>query len=84
MKFGDVTDGGIEDIIYGRIDTLVVLDGGNGSTFASYYQSRIGQYWQPQCYDVGGNGVLDILVPLYYLPGLAAVKYDGDSTLKEL
>ncbi|MCJ7610294.1 FG-GAP-like repeat-containing protein, partial [Candidatus Bathyarchaeota archaeon] len=39
---------------------------------------------QPQLYDVDGDGVLDILVPLYYLPGLAAVKYDGDSTLLQM
>ena len=61
-----------------------MLDGITGDTIASYAQARIGQYCQPQCYDVDGDGVLDILVPLYYLPGLAAVKYDGDSTLQEL
>ncbi len=27
------------------------------------------------------DAALEILVPLYYLPGLAAVQYDGDNTL---
>ncbi len=81
---GDVTGDGVEDVVYGGNDNLVVLDGNTGSTIASYKQTRIGQYCQPQCYDVDGDGVLDILVPLYYLPGLAAVKYDGDSTLQQL
>ena len=60
------------------------MNGTTGTTIASYAQPRIGQYCQPQCYDVDGDGVLDILVPLYYQPGLAAVRYDGDSTLQQL
>jgi uncharacterized repeat protein (TIGR02543 family) len=84
VVLGDVTGDGVDDVVYGGNDNLVVLDGITGSTIASYAQTRIGQYCQPQCYDVDGDGVLDILVPLYYLPGLAAVKYDGDSTLQQL
>ncbi|MCJ7609594.1 VCBS repeat-containing protein, partial [Candidatus Bathyarchaeota archaeon] len=84
LVIGDVTGDGQEDIVYGGNDNLVVLNGDTGLTIASYAQSRIGQYCQPQLYDVDGDGVLDILVPLYYLPGIAAVKYDGDSTLSQM
>lgn len=84
VVLGDVTGDGVDDVVYGGNDNLVVLDGITGNTIASYAQTRIGQYCQPQCYDVDGDGILDILVPLYYLPGLAAVKYHGDSTLQQL
>ncbi|MGQ9680720.1 MAG: InlB B-repeat-containing protein [Candidatus Bathyarchaeia archaeon] len=82
LVIGDVTGDGREDIVYGGNDLLSVLDGSTGATIATYAQTRIGQYCQPQLYDVDGDGILDILVPLYYLPGLAAVQYDGDSTLR--
>ena len=84
VVLGDVTGDGVDDVVYGGNDNLVVLNGNTGATIATYAQQRIGQYCQPQCYDVNGDGVLDILVPLYYLPGLAAVRYDGDSTLQQL
>ncbi|MBS7631721.1 VCBS repeat-containing protein, partial [Candidatus Bathyarchaeota archaeon] len=82
IVIGDVTGDGREDIVYGGNDNVYVLDGRDGATIATYHETRIGQYCQPQLYDVDGDGVLDILVPLYYLPGLAAVQYDGDSTLR--
>jgi hypothetical protein len=61
-----------------------VLNGKTGSTIATYTNTRIGQYCQPQLYDVDGDGILDILVPLYYVPGLAAVKYVGTTTLSQM
>jgi hypothetical protein len=78
---GDVTGDGVEDVVFGGNDQLVVLNGNTGSVIASYSQTRIGQYCQPQLYDVDGDGRLDILVPLYSRAGLAAVQYDGTSTL---
>jgi len=86
LVIGDVTGDGREDVVFagGGSDTIYVLNGLTGSTIATYVNSRIGQYCQPQLYDVDGDGVLDILVPLYYRPGLAVVKYDGDSSLTAL
>ena len=86
LVIGDVTGDGQEDVVYcgGSQDTIYVLDGDDGSTIATYNNGRIGTYTQPQLYDVDGDGVLDILVPLYYEPGLAAVQYDGDSSLYEM
>jgi hypothetical protein len=86
LVIGDVTGDGQEDVVFagGGSDRIYVLDGDDGSTIATYTNSRIGTYCQPQLYDVDGNGVLDILVPLYYLPGLAAVQYDGDNTLRQM
>src|SRR4030065_2685181 len=84
LVIGDVTGDGSEDVVYGGNNRLVVLNGNTGAEIASYSQSRISQYCQPQLYDVDGDGVLEILVPLYYEPGLAAVQYDGDSTLSQM
>ena len=84
LVIGDVTGDGQEDIVYGGNNQLVVLNGNTGANIATYSQSRIAQFCQPQLYDVDGDGVLDILVPLYYQPGLAAVQYDGDSTLRQM
>jgi hypothetical protein len=81
LVIGDVTGDGQEDVVYGGggSDRIYVLSGTDGSTIAYYSNTAIGTYCQPQLYDVDGNGVLDILVPLYYPPGLAAVKYSGGS-----
>lgn len=86
LVIGDVTGDGQEDVIYagGGNDMIYVLNGDNGNIIATYSNNRIGTYTQPQLYDVDGDGVLDILVPLYYEPGLAAVRYDGDSGLYEM
>ena len=84
LVIGDVTGDGSEDIVYGGNDQLVVLNGNTGAITATYSQSRIGQYCQPQLYNIDGDAALEILVPLYYLPGLAAVQYDGDSTLSSM
>jgi len=86
LVIGDVTGDGREDIVYagGGSDIIYVLNGGTGARIATYTNSRIGQYCQPQLYDINGDGVLDILVPLYYEPGLAAVRYDGDSSLQQM
>jgi hypothetical protein len=90
LVIGDVTGDGQEDVVYagqlsgGSNDRVYVLDGDNGDTLASYTNERIGTYCQPQLYDVDRDGVLDILVPLYYQPGLAAYKYTGSSTLTQL
>jgi len=86
LVIGDVTGDGSEDIVYagGGSDRINVLDGDDGSTIATYTNTRINQYCQPQLYDVDNDGIFEILVPLYYRPGLAVVKYDGDSTLSEL
>lgn len=86
LVIGDVTGDGVEDVVFagGGSDIVMVLNGANGNTIATYTNSRISQYCQPQLYDVDGDGVLDILVPLYYLPGLAAVKYTGGATLSLL
>ena len=83
LVIGDITGDGQEDIVYagGGSDVVYVLDGDTGSNIATYTNGRIGTYCQPQLYDVDGDGVLDILVPLFSAPGLAAVKYDGDSSL---
>ncbi len=83
---GDVTGDGVDDVVFagGGAETVYVLNGINGNTVATYTNSRIAQFCQPQLYDVDGDGVLDILLTLYYEPGLAAVKYDGDSTLQQL
>ena len=87
LVIGDVTGDGQEDVVYagGGSDIIYVLNGQNGNTIATYTNTRIGQYCQPQLYDVDGDGRLDILVPLYYSPGLAAVKYNtGSGTLTQL
>jgi hypothetical protein len=86
LVIGDVTGDGAEDVVYGGNDRLSVLNGNTGAVIATYSQTRIGQYCQPQLYDVDGNdgGILEILVPLYYSPGLACVQYDGDSTLSQM
>lgn len=80
LVIGDVTGDHQEDIVYGGNDQLVVLDGKTGNTIATYSQTRIGQYCQPQLCDIDGDGVFDILVPLFSAPGLAAVKYTGPPT----
>jgi len=86
LVIGDVTGDDTEDIVYagGGSDIINVLNGATGATIATYTNTRISQFCQPQLYDVDGDGVLDILVPLYSRPGLAVVTYDGDSTLREL
>jgi len=86
LVIGDVTGDGSEDIVYasGNNRTILVLNGATGATIASYYNARISQFCQPQLYDVDGDGVLDIIVPLYSRPGLAVVKYTGSSTLTAL
>ncbi|XHH09194.1 MAG: LamG-like jellyroll fold domain-containing protein [Candidatus Bathyarchaeia archaeon] len=86
LVIGDVTGDGSEDIVYagGGSDRINVLNGATGTTIATYTNSRISQYCQPQLYDVDGDGILDIVVPLYSRPGLAVVQYDGDSTLSAL
>jgi hypothetical protein len=89
LVIGDVTGDGQEDVVYAGCgnDRVYVLDGYDGSTVASYYNSRIGgnpgSYSQPQLYDVDNDGILEILVPLFWLPGLAVVEYDGSATLSE-
>jgi len=84
LVIGDVTGDGIEDVVCAGGTRVYVLNGNNGNTIASYSSSRIGRYCQPQLYDVDGDRILDILVPLYYRPGLAALKYTGSSTLTQL
>jgi hypothetical protein len=86
LVIGDVTGDNAEDIVYagGGNDIIQVLNGATGATIATYTNTRISQYCQPQLYDVNGDGILDILVPLYSRPGLAVVTYDGDSTLSAL
>ncbi len=89
MVIGDVTGDGREDVVYcggGSTggDTIYVLDGITGDTIATYQNTRIGTYTQPQLYDVDNDGVLDILVAMYYQPSCAAIKYNGDATLQQL
>jgi hypothetical protein len=91
MVIGDINDDGLEEIVYAGYSYstpssrhISVLDGDTGDVIATWYSTRIGDYCQPQLYDVDGDGVLDILVPLFYLPGLAAVQYDGTSTLRTM
>ena len=84
LVIGDVTGDGIEDVVVAGGETVYVLNGNNGNTIASYTNSRIYRYCQPQLYDVDGDGLLDILVPLYYRPGLAVVQYDGSTTLHQM
>ncbi len=67
MVAGDVTGDGQEDVVWcggGGTggDTIYVFDGTTGATIATYHNSRIGTYSQPQLYDVDGDGVLDILL----------------------
>jgi len=83
LVIGDVTGDGQEDVVFagGGSDIIYVLNGQNGNTIATYTNTRIGTYCQPQLYDVDSDGVLDILIPLFSAPGLAAVKYSGSSTL---
>ena len=91
MVIGDVDGDGDEDIVFSGYNAadpsqrhISVLDGSTGDLLYTYYNTRIGGYSQPQLYDVDGNGVLDILCVLFYEPGLAALRYDGDSTLEEM
>ena len=65
-----------EDVVFGGggNNTIYVLDGTTGATIATYTNSRIGTFCQPQLYDVDGDGVLDILVPLFYEPGIGCFK----------
>ncbi len=84
LVIGDINGDGAEEIVYSGYNLtnsanrrISVLNGTNGNILYSWYSTRIGAYTQPQLYDVDGDGVLDMLVPLFYLPGLAAVKYDG-------
>ena len=87
LVLGDVTGDGQEDVVFagGSSDTIYVLNGQNGNTIATYTNTRIGTYCQPQLYDVDGDGILDILVVLFTPPGIAAVKYNkGSSTLTQL
>jgi hypothetical protein len=89
MVIGDVTGDGKEDIVVGAggissPNYLYVLSGTDGSTIASYYNTRLGVYCQPQLYDVDNDGILEILCPLYNRAGLAVLKYDGTSTLNAL
>ena len=86
LVIGDVTGDSLEDVVFagGGSDRIYVLNGATGAAIATYTNTRINQYCQPQLYDVDGDGVLDILVPLYYRPGLVAVQYDGDSSLRQM
>ncbi len=54
LVIGDVTGDGSDDVVYGGNDQLVVLNGNTGATIATYAQTRIGQYCQPQLYNIDG------------------------------
>jgi hypothetical protein len=88
IVIGDINHDGLEEIVYGGTRsnrTLVVLSPLNGSILYTYSNSRIGSYCQPQMDDIDGDGWLEILVPLYYIPGLAVLRYDqAIRGLKEL
>jgi hypothetical protein len=83
LVIGDVTGDGQEDVVYcgGGSDIVYVLDGDDGSTIATYTNNRIGTYTQPQLYDVDGDGILDIIIAMYYPPSCAVIQYDGHSSL---
>jgi len=86
LVIGDVTGDGVEDVVYagGNTHQLAVLNGTNGATIATYSNgNRIGTFCQPQLYDIDNDGIFEILVPLYWEPGLAAVQYVG-GTLQQM
>ena len=82
MVVGDINGDGSEEIVYAGYSLstpsnrrISVLNGATGVVMATWYSTRIGGYCQPQLEDVDSDGVLDILVPLYYQPGIAVLKY---------
>ena len=88
IVIGDINHDGLEEIVYGGTRsnrTIFVLSPLNGSVLYSYSNTRIGSYCQPQMNDIDSDGWLEILVPLYYIPGLAVLRYDpATRNLKEL
>ena len=82
MVIGDINGDGHQEVVFAGYSLstpsnrrISVLDGDTGALLYTWYSTRIGGYCQPQLYDVDGDGVLDILVPLFNLPGLAFVRY---------
>jgi len=81
MVVGDVDNDGYEEIVFaGESNSVLVLNATSGATKYSYTNSRISQYCQPQMGDINNDGRLEILVPLYYQPGLAVLRVNNQNT----
>jgi len=57
--------------------TVWCLDDYDGRTLWTYSDSAIYAYAQVSLYDVDGDGKLEVLVPLYYPPGVFCLRGDG-------
>ena len=66
-----------EEVIYAGTDYVYALSGIDGHTLWKYYDTAIDGYAKPNLYDIDGNGDLEILVPLYYPPGLLVLNGNG-------
>ncbi|MEM2514585.1 MAG: LamG-like jellyroll fold domain-containing protein [Candidatus Bathyarchaeia archaeon] len=57
--------------------TVWVLDDADGKTLWTYTDSAIYAYAQISLYDIDADGNLEIIVPLYYPPGILVLRGDG-------